>query len=290
MQIHGFGLVVAWISLAGVAAAVEATPATASPEPTGLGRPVAAAAPQREQEVPEPSPKAAAANEVQRLSFVENAYGTSKGKLFAGVSSLAISSSDERAQVGLLFGGSPLKNLTLHGLVGRDGKGHFAPLLAAQYTILGGSAQRYALGALAQYKTEGFTEAGGEAELGALFSLRPGLFLFDLATIVGIGLEEEEGEAGKEEEEGEADAEGKLRFAYQVFEPLRIGAVGRLRKRLVGERSLAGGKTWDFIGGGEVVASFGPCAVSASGGPTTVGVADGVGAYGMLSVALFSAL
>jgi hypothetical protein len=288
MKILGSALLVTSVFSATAALAAKRLPEPASTEPASFAS--TAPAPASERPAPEPSAQPQAANEVQRLSFVENAYGTSKGNVFAGVSGLAISNSDERARVGVLLGGSPLKDLTLHGMVGRDGKGHFAPWLAAQYTILGGGTRRHALGALAQYKTEGFTEAGGELELGALFSLRPGLFFIDLAAIVGIGLEEE-GEEGKEgEEEGEADGEAKLRFGYQLFEPLRIGAVGRLRKRLEGERGLAGGKTWDFIGGAEAVASFGPCAVSASGGPSTVGVASGVGAYGMLSVALFSPL
>jgi hypothetical protein len=262
--------------------------AEVAPEPSFAQRPAAPASARREAATPPPATKPIAKDEIQRLSFVENAYGASARNMFAGVSGLAISRSDERAQLGVLIGGSPFKRLTLHGLVGRDGKGRFAPSLAAQYALLGGLPERYALGALAQYKAEGFTEAGGEVELGALFSVRPGRFHLDATALFGIGLEAEAREA--ERGEGEADAEAKLRLAYDVFEPLRAGVVGRFRKRVVGERTLAGNKSWDFIGGAEVVASLGPCAVSLSGGPTTLGVADGVGAYGMLSVALFSAL
>jgi hypothetical protein len=272
-----------------VAHAVERAPEPSSTEPArDPSKPAPAG---REEPTPEQVTKPVAADEAQRLSFVENAYGSSARSVFAGVSGLAISSSDQRSQLGVLLGGSPLKRLTLHGLVGRDGKGHFAPSLAVQYAFLGGLEERYALGALAQYKAEGFTEAGGELEFGALFSLRPQRFHLDFAAIFGVGLEEEEEERKKAgEEEGEADAEGKLRVAYDVLGPLRAGVVGRFRKRVIGERSLAGNKSWDFIAGGELVVSLGPCAISASGGPTTLGVADGVGAYGMLSVALFSAL
>jgi len=277
----------ATLLLASAAGAAERVPDQAATEP--LRPAIAPGQPARDEPETTAASRPIAADEAQRLSFVENAYGSAPRTIFAGVSGLAISSSEERAQVGVLIGGSPLKRLTIHGLVGRDGKGHFAPWLAAQYAFLGGLKERYALGALAQYKTEGFTEAGGELELGALFSLRPGRFHLDVGALFGVGLEEEEAER-EGEEEGEADVEGKLRFGYNVLEPLRVGVVGRFRQRVVGERSLAGGKGWDFIGGGEVVASLGPCAISASGGPTTLGVADGVGAYGMLSVALFSAL
>lgn len=286
-----FGCCVLMVAGAGVASNAVAAEQRADAETTALAPGARPRATDREAQAEKPSVEPVAAHEAQRLSFVENAYGSSRGVVFAGVSSLAISSSEERAQLGVLFGGSPLPRLTLHGLVGRDGKGHFAPWLAAQYTFVGGGHEHHALGALLQYKTEGFTEAGGELELGALFSLRPGRLRLDVATLFGIGLEEEEAAmraAG--EEEGEADAEGKLRLGYQVLASVQVGIVGRFRQRVIGERSLAGGKSWDFIGGGEVVASLGPCAIAASGGPTTLGVADGVGAYGMLSVALFSAL
>lgn len=284
----------------GASALLAATPTAAlaaqAPEPVSPGASprqpeLTSAAPESRERVAEREPSKRAGDEVQRLDYVESAYGSSPRTVFAGVSGTAISSSEERAQLGLLLGGSPLPRLTLHGMVGRDGKGHFAPWLAAQYAFWGGGPERHALGALVQYKTEGFTEAGGELELGALFSLRPGRFQLDLAAIFGIGLEEDEKEEkapGKDD--GEADAEGKLRFAYRIFEPLRAGVIGRFRQRVVGERSLAGGKSWDFIGGAELVASLGPCAISASGGPTTLGVAGGVGAYGLLSVALFSGL
>lgn len=234
-------------------------------------------------------PARVAADEVQRMSYVESAYGASPGTVFAGAVSQLDSNAPKAAQAGMLFGGSPLRRLTLTALLGRDEKARFAPSLAAQFLAWGGGQEHHALGVLAQYKAEGFTEAGGEVELGPLYSFRPGRFRLDAGALFGIGLEEE-GAAGGGEEAGEADVEGKLRIGYQVFAPLRLGLLGRFRRRVSGERSLAGGKTWDFVGGGELVTSFGPFAIAASGGPTTVNVASGVAAYGMLSLALMTKL
>ncbi len=254
-RLRSVGLGVGVMVLAGSAHAAGSPENLAAPEPER--QPLPPAPPKREEPTRADAVKPVAADEAQRLSFVENAYGSSPRSVFAGLSGLAISNSDERAQLGVLLGGSPLERLTVHALVGRDGKGHFAPWLAVQYAFLGGLQQRYALGALAQYKAEGFTEAGGELEFGALFSVRPGRFHLDAAAFFGFGLEDE-GEAKKPgQDDGEADAEGKLRVAYDIFGPLRAGAVGRFRRRVVGERSLAGGKSWDFIGGGELVASLG---------------------------------
>lgn len=234
-------------------------------------------------------PRHVAGDEVQRMSYVESAYGASTGIVFGGAVSQVDSNAPKNAQAGMLFGGSPLRRLTLTALLGRDEKARFAPSLAAQFLAWGGGQEPHALGVFAQYKAEGFTEAGGEVELGPLYSFRPGRFRLDAAALFGIGLEEEAAKGGGEER-GEADVEGKLRIGYQVLAPLRIGLLGRFRSRVSGERSLAGGKTWDFIGGGELVTSFGPFAIAASGGPTTVNVASGVAAYGMLSLALMTKL
>jgi hypothetical protein len=195
---------------------------------------------------------------------------------------MASSNSAQRTQAGVLLGGSPLEGLTLHGLVGRDAKGRFAPWLAAQWAFLGGGRADYALALFGQYKAEGLTEAGGEAEGGLLSSWRSGSFILDAGLIAGAGVEEEE--------VGEFDAEQKLRAGFALVGPVRGSLVLRVRERVAGERPLSGGRTWDALGGPELLASLGPLALAASGGPTTVGVSQGLGAYGMLSVALYSGL
>lgn len=271
--------------LAAAYVSVLASSAWAAPalDDNGAAAPtLVSATPPAEQRKPaEPSPPSFhAADEVPRLGLVESAFGTTSGVVFAGLSGIAVSNSSEHTQAGVLLGGSPLRRLTLYGLFGRDGEGRFSPSATAQYAFLGGAGESHALSGLVQYKAEGFTEAGGELELGVLTGFHHARWYLNLGALTGFGLEEEE--------EGEIDAEGKARVGYDVLDSLRLGVLARFRERLAGDRRLAGGRNWDFIGGPEITGSFGPFVLAASGGPTTLGVSDGVGAYGMLTLAAAS--
>ena len=146
--------------------------------------------------------------------------------------------------------------------------------------MLGSLEERFALGLLAQYKAEGFSELGGEAEVGVTMGGRLGRFSAMSNLVVGAGVEQEE--------VGELDGEAKLRVGYDVVGPLRLGAEGQVRRRFAGEHRLAGGRQWDALGGPQVMLLAGPVAVSLSGGATTNGVAAGVGTFGMATVVVLT--
>lgn len=216
-------------------------------------------------------------DEAPRLNLVESPYGLSRWAAFAALTGSGVSArSANEAEGGVRLGLSPLNGLSLHGYVGRDSKGTLAPTFTGHYRIIGSLEQGYAIGALAQYKTEGFTEAGGEAEIGGTFGLRTGKLSLTGNLVAGIGVEDEE--------VGELDGETKLRFAYAINDTLSVGAEGQGRSRLAGDRRLAGNRTFDVLGGPMMMVTSGPLVVMASGGPSTVGVPTGVGAYGMLTI------
>ena len=230
-------------SLVHISAALAVSLSTASAhaamtnvEPSAPVVAPAPAQPASKAEATSPSsqaPATVAADEIPRIGVVESAFGSSRGVVFAGLQGLAVSNSDEHAHAGLLLGGSPLSRLTLYGLFGRDGKGNFSPSVSAQFAVLGGAREGYALSLLAQYKAEGFTEAGGELESGLFAAFRRHGWYVNLGALVGFGLEEEGEEAYGKEEEGEVDAEGKLRVGYEVLSALRLGVVARFREQLL---------------------------------------------------------
>jgi hypothetical protein len=220
---------------------------------------------------------AAPVDEVARVGTIQSGFGTSVGTAFAGFQGAVASSSSQEAQAGLLLGGSPLRRLTLLALFGRDGEGNLSPLLAAHVVFLGDRAHGYALGALTQYKAEGFTELGGEAELGLTGAWQVRALHLDANLIGGFGVEEKD--------MGEVDVEGKLSLGHDLFSRFRAGAAAQVRERLAGDRRLAGNRNWDALAGPELKAWFGPVLVAASGGATTVGVSDGVGGFANLTIA-----
>lgn len=253
----------------------------AQPSSPTSGRPatgMAAGDDAQAQPPPQPAPPARdARDEAPRLGLVESPFGMRSGTFMAGLTGTKTSAkSSNEAEGGAWLGFSPLSRLTVHGLVGRDAKGSFSPVLTGHVRLLGSLEERFALGLLAQYKTEGFSELGGEAEIGVTMGGRLGRFSAMSNLVVGAGVEEKEA--------GEVDGEAKLRVGYDVVGPLRLGAEGQIRRRFAGDQRLAGGRQWDALGGPQVMLLAGPAAVAVSGGATTTGVAAGVGTFGMATV------
>lgn len=247
-------------------------------------------------EAAKPSPsneQRPAADDVPQLEWIENPFSPRTSSMFVGATgSTSSDSPGPAARGGLILGGAPLQRMTVHGFIGRDEAGHISPEITGHYQFLGDVEAGYAVGALARYKTEGFTEAGGEAELGLTAGWVQRRVHLDLNTIIGFGLEEGEGGelGGEEGEEGELDGEVRLRFGVDAASFLRLGAAGQIRSRFEGERTLAGGRSWDVQGGPTLWAWFERFAFCLSGGPTTLRVERGVAAYGLLTFAAVAQL
>lgn len=213
-----------------------------------------------------------------RLGLTEGPFGLAGGTMWAAAVGGGTSAGKGQSygEGGVLVGGAPIDRLTLHVFGGRTSDGRWAPDATAHVTFLGSTRDGYALGALARYKLEGFSEAGGEVELGLTGGLRTRRFYLDVNAIFGAGLEEEEG--------GEMDGELKLRTGIAATDALRVGIDGRARKRMNGSRTLAGNKTWDALGGPQISLALGSLYCAVQGGATTVSIADGVGVFGLATV------
>lgn len=216
--------------------------------------------------------------QLPRLGFTESPFGMPANAGFVALSGLGTSAkSTNEAEGGVRVGFAPLSRLTIHGFAGRDGQGRFSPSAALHLRLLGDGARGGALGLLGQYKAEGFSELGGEAEIGLTAGWKGARWTLAANAIVGVGVEEKE--------EGEVDGELKARAGYDLGGGFRLGAEGQARRRFAGPNSLAGGRTWDALGGPMLAWQGEPMTVAMSFGPSTTGVAQGVGAYGMLTVA-----
>ena len=179
-------------------------------------------------------------------------------------------SKDTQLGGGMRLWGSPIESLTLLAEAQRRDNGEFAPSLALQVRFW--QDERWAVGALARFRSEGFAEIGGELELGLLGSYDAGAAHLDLNAVVGRGFEE-----------AETDGELALRLGYDVLGWLRAGVESRLRYRLTGDTLLPGGRSWDAVGGPQLSASFDQFFTSLLTGPSNVGVVSGVGWASLLT-------
>lgn len=143
----------------------------------------------------------------------------------------------------------------------------FAPSVTGMVRIAGDRRRGWALGVGVSYRAESFAELGGELEGGLHFSVARSGFHSDLNVVFGGGLEEAEG--------GESDGEVKLRLGYDVTSWMRLGADGRFRQRISGDKTLPGGRLSDAMGGAEALFGYKNFFWALAAGPSTVGVARG---------------
>jgi hypothetical protein len=176
--------------------------------------------------------------------------------------------------------GAPIERLTLIADAERNVWGNFSPAVAVVGHLLGDRDRGWALGALGKFKIDGFAagpehdEVESEIELGALVSFsRSGMHL-DVNGIAGRGLGDE----------GEMDAEGRLRFGYDIGRYVRLGADGQFRARLAGPKYLPNGRTWDFTAGPQLCVGSGSFYGALTAGPATMGLtSESVGFSGIVA-------
>jgi len=227
-------------------------------------------------------------DEIPRVLFVDSAFGM-KGGVFGAAASGGGSFAQTKSHGigGGLIAYAPIDRLTFDIAGGRTSDSRWAPAATGSFRFLGSFAQGFALAGLARYKAEGFTEYGGEIELGLGGGLRSHRLVLDGNLVMGVGLENEG--AGAQSETGkvaptEVDGEAKLRFGYEVTDILRLGVEGQSRKRFSGSRQLAGGRTSDVAFGAQAMLRLAPMFAALTAGPTTRGVERGVGAFGWLTI------
>jgi len=249
------GLILAW-------AEGSFQPETAKPPQSPPDEPPVVDAPRPERATAHPP----SVDVLPKLGPVFAAFGPSGGRCYAEATGSS-TRSDSRSFVsgGFELGCAPVSRLTLRAFAGRRQSERVAPEVGAVVRVAGDLENGFALAILGQYKSEGFTEVGGEAEAGLAASHRSSSVRLDSNLIVGAGVEERDA--------GEADVELRQRAAFVVPAGIWLGAMAMGRKRLSGDRSLPGNRTWDALAGPELAAWTGPAVASVSGGVTTVGVA-----------------
>lgn len=176
-------------------------------------------------------------------------------------------------QGGARIWGSPIERLTILLEVDRRDFGTASPSATLAVRLFGSREKGWAVGAAATYRAEGFAHIVGEMEGSLLVSFARRGFYADLNGVFGAAFAEKE-----------ADAEVKVRLGYDVTSWMRVGADSRFRMRVGGGKYLAGGRSYDAIGGPEVVFGYKNFFAAIQGGPSTVGVAQGFGWGGTTTV------
>jgi hypothetical protein len=144
-------------------------------------------------------------SEVPRLAYTDSVLATRGSLLGVGVFGAARgymdkSSGNPVGGGGLQIFGSPIERVMIVAVGERTLDGDFRPTASVIVRLAGGRKDGWAIGGIASYKMDGFAEAGGETELGAVFSIAQKGWHLDANAIAGSGLEEKE-----------VDTEGKLR-------------------------------------------------------------------------------
>ncbi len=216
-------------------------------------------------------------DEVPRHAFVESPFNLQRGTVFAsGTAQVVPTEQKTLTSGGVRIGASPVERLSAHVLLGRNAANGWSPSATAHLRILGSLQQGFALGLMATYKAEGFSELGGEAEVGVTAGFRTTRFYLDMNAVGGRGLEEHE--------EGETDGELKLRTGYSLTPALRLGVEGQARRRFSGAQLAPNGRQWDAYGGPQLVAALGTFVLAATGGVTNATPDGHSGGFGLMTV------
>jgi hypothetical protein len=152
---------------------------------------------------------------------------------------------------GVRLWGGFLDRITVQGEAANNAKGKFAPSVAIAGRLLGDRRKGWAVGLLGRYRTEGFSTIEGEVEGGLLGSFAQRRLHLDAGVLAGAGIEEEE-----------FDAEGVVRFGYDLAKVFRVGFESRVRREIEEEEGEAemrpGGEAgeWDMFAGAQASVAF----------------------------------
>lgn len=198
--------------------------------------------------------------------FTYSAGGAAPKTYGAATTGSALAGSGQKTGlgIGLRVWGSPIDRLTIVADGERRVTGEFSPTAGAMVRLYGAPNGPFVLGVIGKWKAEGFgsgKEIESEAETGILVAVHQGSFHLDANALAGVGLGDE----------AEADAEARLRVGFDIRDYFRLGLDGQFRKRIGGDRLLPGGRTWDFVGGPQVLASWKNFFASLTVGPSTMG-------------------
>jgi hypothetical protein len=178
------------------------------------------------------------------------AFVGERGLGAAGLGNLTSDSGDVAVSGGARLWGGFLDRFVIQGEAAKDPKGRFAPSVAVAARLLGDRRKGWALGLLGRYRTEGFSTIEGEVEGGLLGSFAKARLHLDAGLLAGAGLEEEE-----------LDAEGIVRFGYDLARILRVGFESRIRRELeeegaAKERAAGEAGEWDMFAGAQASLAF----------------------------------
>lgn len=234
-----------------------------------------AAPPGGDTVAPPPKPTDAR-DEIPVMSYTQSAFGASRltvgaagyvGVLYGQPNPAGQPDAGKTLpQGGARIWGSPVDRLTLSVQVDRRDFSSPSPSATIAVRLAGSRAAGWAIGASAMYKAEGFAQVVGELEGALLASISHRGLHVDLNGVFGAAFTEPE-----------MDAEVKLRLGYDVTPWMRIGGDSRFRMRVGDGKYLAGGRSYDAVGGPEVAFGYKHFFASVMGGPSTVGVAQGYG-------------
>jgi hypothetical protein len=263
-------------------------PTPGQPDPNGSSMATSAAAPlstgdpQKDAVSPESEPRDVR-SEIPNVAYAYTAFGATAKTMGAQAYGLGVGAAGQKSILGggASVWGSPIDRLTIIGDGQRNAFGEFTPSAAVLARLFGERNNGWSLGAIGKFKIDGFAagptkdEVESEVEAGVLVSFARDRWHLDANAIGGQGLGDD----------GEADVEGRFRLSYDVAPFARIGIDSQARARVSGPRLLPNGRTWDAVGGAQLLMATNHFFGSLTTGPTTVGlVSDRIGWNALVSL------